>query len=127
MPKQAVSSPMLRAPQVIELVGLSRTSIMRLAHEGRFPAPIKISPRAIGWLLSDIEAYLASRPKALSRPVTPEEPLYVTESDLGPYRLHPSQLKSLHRGEVVYVRRLRESQFTMIKLKEATDSDRRGG
>jgi prophage regulatory protein len=59
----APASRMARLPQVIEMVGLSRTTILRLVHEGRFPSPIKVGMRAIAWRLSDLETYLAERPK----------------------------------------------------------------
>ena len=50
--------------EVEERTGLSRTSIYRLMREGTFPEPIKIGPRAVRWHESEIEAYLASRPRA---------------------------------------------------------------
>ena len=51
----------LRLPQVEEKSGLKRDSIYRLAKLGRFPAPIKLSARASGWIESEIEAYLDRR------------------------------------------------------------------
>src|SRR5262245_4724179 len=39
----------------------SKTSARRLWEQGKFPKPIHISPRVIGWRESEIEAWVASR------------------------------------------------------------------
>ena len=52
---------LLRLPVVKDRTGLSKPSIYRLMKEGRFPKSIKISERAIGWLETDIEAFIQSR------------------------------------------------------------------
>lgn len=46
--------------EVLTISGLSRSSVYRLAAEGRFPRPVKIGRKASGWLLSDIQAWLDS-------------------------------------------------------------------
>lgn len=51
----------LRLPQVIQLVGLSRSSIYLLIQRGLFPKPVQLSLRAVAWRQADIEAWLASR------------------------------------------------------------------
>jgi prophage regulatory protein len=51
----------IRTQQVIQTTGLGRTTIFRAVKEGRFPKPIKLSERAIGWLESDVRAWLESR------------------------------------------------------------------
>jgi prophage regulatory protein len=43
---------------------LSHATIWRLVRAGKFPAPIRIGARAIAWRLSEIEAWLESRPRA---------------------------------------------------------------
>ncbi len=43
---------------------IARTTIYRLMRAGQFPEPIKIGPRAVRWPQSEIEAWLASRPRA---------------------------------------------------------------
>ena len=50
--------------EVQKRTGLSRTTVYRLMRAGTFPEPIKIGPRAVRWLESEIEAYLTSRPRA---------------------------------------------------------------
>ncbi len=51
----------LRWPDVHDLVGLSRSTIWRLAAAGQFPRPIKIGRRAVGWRTSDVRDWLQSR------------------------------------------------------------------
>lgn len=50
----------LREKEVIKVVGLSRTSIWRKERLGSFPRRVKLGAggRAIGWLRSDVEAWL---------------------------------------------------------------------
>ncbi|MFN0135088.1 MAG: helix-turn-helix transcriptional regulator [Phycisphaerae bacterium] len=42
--------------------------ILRLEKQHRFPRRIRIGERRVGWLLSDIEAWLESRITASSEP-----------------------------------------------------------
>ena len=43
---------------------IARTTIYRLMREADFPEPIRLGPRCVRWYESEIEAYLASRPRA---------------------------------------------------------------
>ena len=45
-------------------VSLSESTIERGVREEWFPAPRELSPGRVGWLISDLDAYLASRPKS---------------------------------------------------------------
>jgi len=56
LPPEAV----LRLPDVLALVGLSRASIYAKVAERRFPAPIKLTQHASGWRMGDIRAWLAN-------------------------------------------------------------------
>jgi prophage regulatory protein len=52
----------LRLPETRHAVGgVCRTTIYDWVKAGRFPRPVKIGPRAIGWRESDIAEWLASR------------------------------------------------------------------
>jgi prophage regulatory protein len=50
----------LRLPQVKQRTGLSRSTIYARIKEGRFNAPISLGARAVGWLASDVDAFIAS-------------------------------------------------------------------
>lgn len=47
--------------------GLSKSTVLALVRDKKLKAPIKLAPRAVGWLESDIEEFIADRVKA-SRP-----------------------------------------------------------
>ncbi len=54
----------LRQEAVLEMTGLSRTTLWRLRNAKKFPPPVKLSTRAIGWLRSEIERWLRNLPEA---------------------------------------------------------------
>lgn len=56
----------LRLPAVMAMLGVSKPTIYLWIKRGAFPAPLKIGPKASGWLLSEIECWLADR--ATARP-----------------------------------------------------------
>ena len=62
----------LRLPLVRERTGLSRSSIYLRISEGRFPKPVSLGERAVGWLESEITEWLKGRIEA-SREVRPQE------------------------------------------------------
>ena len=45
------------------IVPYSPQHILRLEKQGRFPSRIRIGARRVGWHLTEIEAWLAERPK----------------------------------------------------------------
>lgn len=51
----------LRLKDVIQIVGLSRSSIYALKASGDFPDSFMLGARAVGWLSDDIESWLESR------------------------------------------------------------------
>lgn len=55
---------MLKCPSVKEATGLSKSHLYALIRRGDFPAPLKLSARAVAWRESDVMAWLDSRPCA---------------------------------------------------------------
>ena len=56
----------LREPEVLALIGLSRTSLWRRRQAGDFPAPVRLGgrgSRAVGWRRADVERWLAELPE----------------------------------------------------------------
>lgn len=51
----------LRLPQVLDRTGLSRSSLYRLHAAGSFPRRVQISERSVGWLESEVDAWLDSK------------------------------------------------------------------
>ncbi len=56
----------LRLPEVLYRVGLSRTGLYLRAQCGEFPRPIKLGGRASGWPESEVNAWIEER-KASAR------------------------------------------------------------
>lgn len=54
----------LRRPAVLELTGLSTTTVYDLMRAEKFPRPIKLTGRAVAWRERDIVEWLQSRPTA---------------------------------------------------------------
>lgn len=50
----------LRRKQVETRTGLSRSTIYARIAEGTFPSPIELGGRAVGWIESEIDAWLKS-------------------------------------------------------------------
>ncbi|WP_235001279.1 helix-turn-helix transcriptional regulator [Nitrosovibrio sp. Nv4] len=57
----------LKQPEVSRVTGLSRSSIYRLEASGQFPSRVKLSECASGWHSEEVQAWVASRPRALAR------------------------------------------------------------
>jgi prophage regulatory protein len=51
----------LRLRQVIEMTGLSRSTIYEKIEAGTFPSPIKLSVRSVGWLEDTVQAWIQER------------------------------------------------------------------
>ena len=55
-----------------------RVHVNRLIAQGRFPAPVKLSPNRIGWRKSDLLALQQTLPLARSMPESAAPPLLDT-------------------------------------------------
>lgn len=52
----------LRLPEVLQLVGLSKSTVYALIKDGLFPAPVQLSgTRAVGWVLKTVLQWIESR------------------------------------------------------------------
>ncbi len=52
------SKKILRLPEVIEITGLSRSSIYAFMKEGNFPLSINLGARAVGWKAEEIHGWI---------------------------------------------------------------------
>ncbi|MGZ8910995.1 MAG: helix-turn-helix transcriptional regulator [Methylococcaceae bacterium] len=55
------SNKIIRLPKAQEKTGLSRSTIYKLISSGDFPQQIKLSPRTMGFLESEIDSWIESR------------------------------------------------------------------
>lgn len=51
----------LRLPDVKTRTGLSRASIYAYMRKGLFPQNIRLGERSVGWMLADVESWIAQR------------------------------------------------------------------
>ena len=52
------SNALLRLPQVLALIPVSRSAWWAGSKSGRYPKPVKLGPRTTAWRASDIAALL---------------------------------------------------------------------
>lgn len=57
----SIPNRILRRPEVEHLTGFKRSMLYLLIQRGTFPAPVKLSERAVGWRECDVLAWLESR------------------------------------------------------------------
>ena len=51
----------LRLPEVKRSTGLSRSTIYLRVAEGKFPKPVCLGGRAVGWLAEEVQDWLQNR------------------------------------------------------------------
>jgi len=56
-----MANSILRLPAVKARTGYSRSTIYLRMSDGSFPRPISLGARAVGWVESDIEAWIEDR------------------------------------------------------------------
>ncbi len=52
---------LIRMPEVEALSGLRQSMVYSLMAKGQFPASIKSGPRTVGWIESEVTAWVAAR------------------------------------------------------------------
>ena len=53
----------LRQKQVLELLGISHSTLWEWVRKGRFPQPISLGPNTRAWLQEEIDQHLLARAK----------------------------------------------------------------
>jgi prophage regulatory protein len=51
----------LRLPDVKAVTGLSKSSLYELIRANRFPAPVRLGPRVVAWVRSEVKQWAAER------------------------------------------------------------------
>lgn len=62
-----MSNSILRLPQVKSRVGLSRSSIYLAVSRGKFPTPVPLGERAVGWLESEVDEWVRQKVEVARR------------------------------------------------------------
>lgn len=61
---QSASAPLdiiVKQPEVCRAIGCKKTRLYDLIDKGEFPKPIRLGSRSVGWLMSDVQKYIAAR------------------------------------------------------------------
>jgi prophage regulatory protein len=58
---ERLKDAILKLGAVSEITGVPASSVYRKVQRGEFPAPVKLGETASGWLLSEVEAWIAKR------------------------------------------------------------------
>lgn len=63
-PRAADAQPTMfvRMAAVVRMTGLGRSTIYRLMAENKFPSPVRLAKRAVGWRRIDLDQWSAGRP-----------------------------------------------------------------
>ena len=69
-PSVGTSDRIIRERECAQISGLSRTRRWELEQQGKFPRRRKLSERASGYLLSEVLAWVRSRPQAMPASTT---------------------------------------------------------
>jgi prophage regulatory protein len=72
MELQNKTAQLLRRRQVETLTGFRRSTIYERMARGQFPRPIRLGPRTVAWIASEIDGWIAAR-IAESRPTATTE------------------------------------------------------
>ena len=56
-----MANAIFRLPAVKMRTGLSRSSIYLWIAQGKFPAPVSLGARAVGWVESEVDEWLGHR------------------------------------------------------------------
>jgi prophage regulatory protein len=56
-----IAQELLRRKQILELLGVSHSTLYSWMDAGKFPRPIRIGENSIAWLRTEIEAWLEQR------------------------------------------------------------------
>ena len=51
----------LRLPEVLARTGLSRSTIYVRLDQGRFPRPVSLGGRAVGWIEAEVDEWIRGR------------------------------------------------------------------
>jgi prophage regulatory protein len=55
----------IRTRQVLEMIGVGRTTLWKMVQEGSFPRPVRITERNSGYLLEAVEEWMQLRTQGL--------------------------------------------------------------
>ena len=52
---------LMRLKEVVEVTGLSRSTLYKYIGEGRFPEPVRLGGRSVAWVQDEVENWILAR------------------------------------------------------------------
>lgn len=74
-PDASSGDVIIRKDELARSLGVSRSWLERAARNGRFPKPIQLSAKSVGWLSTEVDAWLKDRAAAREAPSPSAGPL----------------------------------------------------
>ena len=65
------SDRIIRLPELIATTGVSASTVLRWERTVLFPSRIRIGPRSVGWRVSEVARWIASRDAAIGEDTPP--------------------------------------------------------
>jgi len=65
IPSDNMPERIIRIKEVVELTGLSRTTLWRMERKGEFPARVSLGVGSVGWRFSEVNGWMDDRSKAV--------------------------------------------------------------
>lgn len=62
-PSNDLPERIIRAKEVVEVTGLSRTTLWRMERTGKFPARVSLGVGSVGWRNSEVSQWINNRDK----------------------------------------------------------------
>jgi len=62
----APSVVILPTNEVLNITGLSRTTLWRLERTGKFPQRLRLSMNRVGWRKEEVDEWIATRPRGMA-------------------------------------------------------------
>jgi len=59
--EKKMTTRLIKLPEVMQRTGKKRSTVYANVKAGLMPAPIKIGEKAVGWVETEIEEWIASR------------------------------------------------------------------
>lgn len=59
--KSEVAPRIIRLPAVLQLTGLSRSTLYELDKAGAFPGKVRLSSRSVGWVEEEVRSFIRDR------------------------------------------------------------------
>lgn len=56
-----MAAKILRLPGVLDAVGVKKSTLYEMIRAGKFPAPVRLGLRTVGWHQRDIDAWIEAR------------------------------------------------------------------